>query len=139
MKAKPTTTKLITKQWYAATLIVRVRIEDHPGPFTCAGQIHLIHARSAEKAYKKAYKVGRAQETCHLNEEGKMVYREFVGIQDLNLVASPLTDGVLVKSREFTHSMPQILVHTQDEMSAFGKPLETGWRLAGESASVLED
>ena len=54
MSPKASTTKLNKKQWYAATLIVRVRIEDHPGPYVCHEQVRLIQARSAEKAYKKA-------------------------------------------------------------------------------------
>ena len=127
MSPKASTTKINKKQWYAATLIVRVRIEDHLGPHVCFDQVRLIQARSAEKAYKKAYKVGKAQDTCHLNDDGKMVYREFVGLQDLNVIDGSLVDGVLIKSREFSHGMPQVLVRMQDEMSAFGKPLESSW------------
>src|SRR5215470_9160698 len=110
MSPKASTTKLNKKQWYAATLIVRVRIEDHPGPYACHEQVRLVQARSAEKAYKKAYKMGKEQDTCHLNEDGKMVYREFVGLQDLSVVDGSLADGVLIKSREFSHGMPQVLV-----------------------------
>ena len=138
MSPKASTTKLNKKQWYAATLIVRVRIEDHPGPYVCHEQVRLIQARSAEKAYKKAYKVGKAQDTCYLNEDGKMVYREFVGLQDLNMVDGSLVDGVLIKSREFSHGMPQVLVRMQDEMSAFGKPLESGWHGMDETVPIHE-
>lgn len=139
MPSKPVTPKPDMKQWYAATLIVRLRPEDHPGPYTCYGQIHLIHARSAEKAYKKAYKLGKAQDTCFLNNDGKMVFREFIGLQDLNLVGPQLDDSILVKSREFIHSMPQILVHTQDELSAFGKSPNSGWQIVAEVTAATEE
>jgi len=132
MSAKSSTAKPNKKHWFAATLIVRDRIEDHEGSYTCDEQIRLIHARTAEKAYKKAYKVGKAQETVYLNNAGEMVYREFVGLQDLSLIEADLKDGVEVRSRVFGHRAPQKLVHTQDELSAFVPTLRGEWQIVGE-------
>ena len=139
MSPKTPTAKPNRKQWYAATLIVRDRVEDHNGSYTCDEQIRLIHARSAEKAYKKAYKVGKAQETVYLNNAGEMVYREFVGLQDLSLIESNLIDGVEVRSRVFGHIAPQNLVHTQDELSAFVTTVHGSWQIIGEVLPVQDD
>ncbi|MBI1276845.1 MAG: DUF4288 domain-containing protein [Anaerolineaceae bacterium] len=139
MSAKSSSTKPNKKRWFAATLIVRDRIEDHEGSYTCDEQIRLIHARTAEKAYKKAYKVGKAQETVSLNNSGEMVYCEFVGLQDLSLIPSDLADGAEIRSRIFTHIAPQELVHTQDELSIFGSPFQKEWRIIGEEHVVHDD
>ena len=136
---KTTTAKVNKKQWYAATLIVRDRIEDHQKSSTCDEQIRLIQAKTAEKAYKKAYKVGKAQETVYLNVAGEMVYREFVGLQDLSLVETALADGVEVRSRIFSDDAPEKLVHTQDELSAFGQPLKGEWQIVSEALPVHDD
>ena len=136
---KTTTAKVNKKQWYAATLIVRDRIEDQQKSSTCDEQIRLIQAKTAEKAYKKAYKLGKAQETVYLNGAGEMVYREFVGLQDLSLIATTLADGLEVKSRIFSHNAPETLVHTQDELSAFGMPPSGEWQIVAEETPVHDD
>ena len=135
----PKTAKVNQKQWYAATLIVRDRVEDNQKSFTCDEQIRLIQARTAEKAYKKAYKLGKAQETVYLNVAGEMVYREFVGLQDLSLIVVALDDGAEIRSRLFSHDAPQTLVHTQDELSAFGMPLSGEWQIVAEALPVHDD
>jgi hypothetical protein len=139
MSSKNTTAKLDKKRWFAATLIIRDRVEDHNGSYTCDEQIRLIHARSAEKAYKKAYKVGKAQETVYLNNGGQMVYREFVGLQDLSQIEGALTDSIKVRSRLFEHDAPQKLVHIQSELSIFGNPLQGEWQILGEVIPVQDD
>ncbi len=139
MSPKTPTAKQDKKQWYAATLIVRDRVEDNDASYTCDEQIRLIHARSAEKAYNKAYKVGKAQETVYLNNAGEMVYREFVGLQDLSLIQTDLADGVELRSRIFAHAAPQELVHTQDELRIFGAALPSEWRIIGEAIPVHDD
>ncbi len=139
MSPKTATAKVNKKQWYAATLIMRDRVEDQQKSYTCDEQIRLIHARTAEKAYKKAYKLGKAQETVYLNVAGEMVYREFVGLQDLSLIEAALDDGAEIRSRIFSHDAPQTLVHTQNELSAFGMPLGGEWRLVDETLPVRDD
>ena len=139
MSPKTPTAKVNKKLWYAATLIIRDRVEDHTGAYTCDEQIRLIHARTAEKAYKKAYKLGKAQETVYLNVAGEMVYREFVGLQDLSLIEVDLADGVEIRSRAFTDDVPQALVHTQDELSAFGISLDGTWRIVDEVLPIYDD
>jgi hypothetical protein len=139
MSPKIPTTKPNKKRWYAATLIVRERIEDHDGSYTCDEQIRLIHARSAEKAYKKAYKIGKAQETVYLNNAGEMVYREFVGLQDLSLIETDLADGIKVRGRLFSHIAPQNLVHTQEELSAFVGIRLGEWQIVGEEISIYDE
>ena len=139
MSPKTSTAKASKKLWYAATLIVRDRVEDHQKVSTCDEQIRLIQARTAEKAYKKAYKLGKAQETVYLNAAGEMVYREFVGLQDLSLIEGALDDGVEIHSRVFSHDAPESLVHTQDELSAFGMPLTGEWQIVAEALPVHDD
>ena len=136
---KTATAKVNKKQWFAATLIVRDRVEDQQKSSTCDEQIRLIQAKTAEKAYKKAYKLGKAQETVYLNGAGEMVYREFVGLQDLSLIEAALDDGAEVRSRVFTHDAPETLVHTQDELSAFGMPLTGEWQIVAEETPVHDD
>ncbi len=138
MPSKSPTAKVDKKQWYLAILIVRDRVEDHQITSTCDEQTRLIHARSAEKAYKKAYKLGKAQETVYLNNAGEMVYREFVGLHDLSVIQGALTDGVEIKSRVFSHAKPQELVHTQDELTVFGTPLRGEWQLIGEALPIRD-
>jgi hypothetical protein len=135
----PKTAKVNKKQWYAATLIIRDRIEDHQKSYSCDEQIRLIQAKTAEKAYKKAYKLGKAQETVYLNVAGEMVYREFVGLQDLSLIVAALDDGAEVRSRVFSHDSPQSLVHTQDELSAFGMSLRGEWQIVAEEIPIHDD
>ncbi len=139
MSPKTATAQVKQKLWYAATLIMRDRVEDHQKSSTCDEQIRLIHARTAEKAYKKAYKLGKAQETVYLNNAGEMVYREFIGLQDLSLIEAALDDGAEIRSRVFTHDDPQTLVHTQDELSAFGIPPSGEWQIMGEAFPVHDD
>ena len=136
---KTPTAKVNKKQWFAATLIVRDRVEDHQKSSTCDEQIRLIQAKTAEKAYNKAYKLGKAQETVYLNGAGEMVYREFVGLQDLSLIETTLGDGVEVRSRIFSHDAPERLVHTQDELSAFGMPPNGEWQTVAEETPVRDD
>ena len=139
MSPKTSTAKVNKKQWFAATLIMRDRVEDHQKSYSCDEQIRLIQARTAEKAYKKAYKLGKAQETVYLNVAGEMVYREFVGLQDLSLIEMALADGIEIRSRVFGHDAPQQLVHTQDELSAFGMPLSHEWHAMDEALPVHDD
>lgn len=137
MSFKMPTSKSSKKQWYAATLIIRNRVEDQTGPYTCDEQVRLIQARSDDKAYKKAYKLGKAEETVRLNADGDMVYVEFVGLADMRQIQGGLTDGVQVKSRSFVHSAPQILALMKEELALFSQPQQE-WRLEGEAA-VVED
>ncbi len=139
MSPKTPTAKQDKKQWYAATLIIRDRVEDQDDSYTCDEQIRLLHARTADKAYKKAYKIGKAQETVYLNNAGEMVYREFVGLQDLSLITADLVDGAEIKSRIFAHEAPQNLVHTQDELSLFGAALPKEWLIIGEVLPIHDD
>lgn len=138
MSHKTADAKPNKKHWFAATLIIRDRIEDHEGICNCDEQIRLIRARTAEKAYKKAYKVGKAQETVYLNNAGEMVYREFVGLQDLTRIEGSLTDGIKIRSRLFEHDAPQKLVHIQSELSIFGNPLQGEWQIIDESILVQD-
>ena len=139
MSPKIPTTKVNKKQWYVAVLIVRDRVEDHQSSSICDEQLRLIQARTADKAYKKAYKLGKAQETVYLNNAGEMVYREFVGLQDLSLIEGALADGVEIKSHVFSHPAPQELVHTQDELTIFGTPLHGEWQVVGEALPIRDD
>ena len=139
MSPKTSTAKVNKKQWFAATLIMRDRVEDHQKSYSCDEQIRLIQARTAEKAYKKAYKLGKAQETVYLNVAGEMVYREFVGLQDLSLIEVALADGIEIRSRIFSHDTPQSLVHTQDELRAFGMPLAGEWHIIGDALPIHDD
>ena len=68
-----------------------------------------------------------------------MVYREFVGLQDLSLIQTALADGVEIRSRLFSHDAPQSLVHMQDELSAFGMPLRGEWQIVAEVTPVHDD
>ena len=139
MSPKTSTAKVNKKLWYSATLIIRDRVEDHSGAYTCDEQIRLVHARTAEKAYKKAYKLGKAQETVYLNVAGEMVYREFVGLQDLSLIENAMADGIEIRSRIFNHDAPQDLVHTQDELSAFGMSRQGEWQIVAEELPIYDD
>lgn len=135
MNDKPPGAKSTKKQWYAATLIIRHRIEDHNEPYQCDEEVRLIHARTPDKAYTKAYKLGKAQETCILNDAGEMVYVEFVGLADLCLIDSPLNDGAKIKTRKFVHSAPHIFALMKEELSLF-KTAKGDWRIQGEAQAT---
>ena len=138
MSSKTPTSKASKKQWYAATLLIRSRVEDQTGPYTCDEQVRLIHARTDDKAYKKAYKLGKAEETVRLNADGDMVYVEFVGLAELSQLEGALTDGVRVKSRSFVHSAPQILALMKEELTLFSQP-QKEWRLEAEAVPVEDE
>lgn len=124
------------KHWYAATLIFRLRVEDQPEPYSCDEQVRLISARSPEKAYKKVYKLGTDQNTYHLNDAGEMVSLEFVGLANLTLIDSALTDGIKITSRQFVHSAPHMLALTQDELPIFAKPPQGQWHIKTDESPI---
>lgn len=139
MTSKSTSSKTSKKDWYAATLIIRLRVEDDNGPYTCDEQVRLIRARTADKAYTKAYKLGKAQETVQLNDAGDMVYVEFVGLADLSRIDGSLDDGVKVKSRHFVHSAPQILSLMKEELALFNPSQHKEWRIIAENVPVQDE
>jgi len=49
----------------------------------CEEKIILIFAQSAENALKMAQKIGKKSEHNYLNDEGNLVFYEFVGVLDL--------------------------------------------------------
>ncbi len=139
MTSKSASSKASKKDWYAATLIIRLRVEDDNSPYTCDEQVRLIRARTADKAYAKAYKLGKAQETVRLNDAGDMVYVEFVGLADLNRIDGTLDDGIKIKSRQFVHSAPQILTLMKEELALFNPSQQKEWRLIAENIPVQDE
>lgn len=139
MTSKSSTSKADKKQWYAATLIIRLRVEDDNGPYPCDEQVRLVRARTPDKAYAKAYKLGKEQETVTLNDAGEMLYVEFVGLADLTLIDGSLDDGVKIKSRLFVHSAPQILALMKEELSLFSASPPKEWRIVVETAPVQDE
>jgi Domain of unknown function (DUF4288) len=127
------------KQWYVATLIIRCRVEDDPDPYTCDEQVRLIRARSPEKAYKKALKLGKKEEDSYTNVYGGMVYWEFVGFEDIAELESRIADGVEIRSRLFGHANPDSLVHAKNKLFRIGGSPRPEYRIINEDIPVDDD
>ncbi len=71
---------------YSAKLLFQFRIDlgaDTVKRRTCEERIILIEARSASSALAEAKRKGKQAEHDYENDEGNMVYFEFIGVMDL--------------------------------------------------------
>jgi hypothetical protein len=107
--------------WYAATLIMRCRIEDNPqSPTTCLEQIHLIQAEEENLAYEKALQLGKSAEHSYKNYQGSDVYWEFVGLENLEeIFDETIQDGTEIRSRRLLVEDPLTLVRGKDGLTIF--------------------
>lgn len=119
MNHKDTKKKKHKKQWYVATLIIRCRVANEPAPYTCDEQIRLIRARSPEKAYEKAIKLGKEQEVNYLNENGEDVYWEFLGLEELHELEEPIRDSLEIRSRLSEQIDPALKVVPKERLWVF--------------------
>ncbi|HRJ11125.1 MAG TPA: DUF4288 domain-containing protein [Prosthecobacter sp.] len=81
-----------SKPWYAATLIVEVRVE---GRKTCDAHLNtvLIQAASPEDAHAKALVLGKEADADFINLQGRKAVLRFRGLRDLTFVCDELEHG----------------------------------------------
>lgn len=73
-------------QQYAAKLLLQYRVEKNGRSSKlriCEERIVLLEARSADAAFQKAMRAGKAGQHRYKNSTGGVVYVEFVGVLDL--------------------------------------------------------
>jgi uncharacterized protein DUF4288 len=107
------------QKWYIATLIIRSRVGDEPGPYTCDEQIRVIRAFNADAAYEKAVQISTGEEQTYENSDGENVFWEFVGLEDLEELDSAIRDGTDIRSRLFGHPNPESLVSLRERLQIF--------------------
>lgn len=76
---------------YNATLLFqyRVMVDGNPGKFRiCEKSMILIDAKNASTALTRAKKIGRRREYESINDEGRKLYFEFVGVLDMVNIGS---------------------------------------------------
>jgi len=124
----------MSDQWYAATIIMCIRIEGRDQrEWTCDEQVRILLAPDDETAYQKAMQLGKQEEQSYSNSEGETVYWEFVGLEDLVEMWGPPTDGAEIRSHLFDSRNPMRFVHRKEEMQVFHRQ-----RLRNSNGKVLE-
>lgn len=104
--------------WYIATLIIRCRVDgETQDVWTCDEQVRLIKAFSHEEAYEKSIRLGTSEEHSYSNSAGQIVYWEFVGLVDIEVLE--LRDGQELTSHIFRHTNPDSLVVSRNRLSIF--------------------
>lgn len=83
--------------WYAAALRIVVLVEAEPVSRSVL-QVHLVRGDDVDGAFGAACALGRAQEEVYTNHEGRRVRWAFEAVETLDLLPSPLVDGVEVYS-----------------------------------------
>jgi hypothetical protein len=79
-------------RWYLADVVLEHTVESDPRNVVHVN-IHLVEADSPERAYQKAYGLGRDAEQVYANSDGKEVRVVFRGLRDLNVIHEALEDG----------------------------------------------
>jgi hypothetical protein len=130
----------MSDNWYAATLIIRIRVGDREQrEWTCDEQIHILCAPDDEAAYEKALQLGKQEELSYLNSEGETVYWEFLGLEDLAEMWGSPTDGAEIRSHLFDSRNPLRNVQRKDEMQVFrAQRLRRDKRTAGEIIAEMD-
>lgn len=109
--------------WFVVTIVLKCRIAEGPmmsGEWRCSQDIHLVRAANREAAYERALEIGKSQETSYLNAQGELVKWEFVGLENVEELASRvIRDGVEIWSRTFYTNDPEALVVGKEGLSVF--------------------
>ncbi len=109
--------------WYVITIVVKCKVAEGPvmpGEWGCSQDIHLVRAADREAAYERALEIGKSAETSYLNDQGQLVKWEFVGLENVEELASRvIRDGMEIWSRIFYTSDPEALVVGKEGLSVF--------------------
>jgi len=107
-------------KWYSAIIIVECKVAGATGPSLCDEQIHIIHARDAESAYRKAIRCGEEENHEYENNEGKTVRWIFKGLGDLvELRFNDIASGCEVWSTLHQGVSAKKLVADKDDLTVF--------------------
>lgn len=109
--------------WFVATIILKCEVDGKPttpGEWTCIEQIHLLRGSTRDEAYEKALTIGRSQETSYQNTEGKPVTWKFIGLENLEELASNrVRDGMEIWGRTFHTEYPEAFTPDKEGLSVF--------------------
>jgi hypothetical protein len=100
---------------------MKCRIEGQPQiPVTCFEQVHLIEAENDDSAYEEAIQLGKSEEHSYKNFQGRTVYWEFVGLENLEeILDETLQNGTEVRSRRLIVDDPSTLVRGKERLTIF--------------------
>ncbi len=102
--------------WYLAELVEEITVGGEANNAVHVNVI-LLRADSPEKAFEKAMKHGKSDETTYLNPEDKLVTIHFCGLRDLLVIYEDLEDGAEILWEEYVGL-------SAEEMRNYIKPKE---------------
>jgi hypothetical protein len=108
-------------EWWIAETVEEFTIEGQTGN-TVHRNFILIHARSADEAYRKALEFGRASESTYQNPDGNEVAARFRGIKSLDVIHDKLEDGAELLFYSDTNLSPEqvaALIPPKEKLQAF--------------------
>lgn len=109
--------------WFVATIILKCEVDEKPttpGEWTCIEQVHLVRGSNRDDAFEKAQALGKSEETSYQNAEGKTVTWKFIGLENLEELASKrVRDGIEVWGRIFHTQYPEAFTPEKEGLSVF--------------------
>jgi hypothetical protein len=107
-------------KWYSVKIIVECNVVGSSGPSLCEEQIHVILAKNAESAYRKAMRCGEAENHEYENSEGEIVCWVFKGLGDLvELCINDIVSGSEVWSTLHHEVSAKDLVIDKKDLTVF--------------------
>jgi hypothetical protein len=101
-------------RWYLADVVLELTVKGDPRNVVHINT-HLVQAKSAEQAYRKARALGQASEQTFTNSTGKQVRAVFRGLRNLDVIHDALDDGA-----ELTYS--ECVAVPEDELKTWLLP-----------------
>ena len=108
-------------RWFLADLVLEFRIQDDARNVIHINTL-LIRAKTPERAYLRATKLGRKAEKEYENSDGKTVRVIFRGLQDLKVIYEKLKHGAEIMYDErtaLTERQVAKLVSSKEELGVF--------------------
>jgi hypothetical protein len=106
--------------WYVAELVVCCRVgKITKGRMLYDRQVKVLRASTHEAAYKRALELGKEENHSYKNSAGKMVYWQFVGLGNLELLQNnEILDGTEIYSR-LQRGHPKSEVRRKKDLTVF--------------------
>jgi hypothetical protein len=108
-------------EWFLAELVVEIRVESYKRNIVHINY-GLIRARTPERAYREALKLGKRANRTYENPNGKSVTHRFLGLRNVDAIFEPLEHGceiMFVERVGMNAASIRKLVRSKRELEAF--------------------
>jgi hypothetical protein len=108
-------------EWFLAKLVEEIRVQGCKRNIVQINYI-LIRARTPERAYREAIKLGRQANRTYENPHDKTMTHRFLGLHDLDAIHDPLEHGceiMFVERIGMSAAGTRKLVRSKRELEAF--------------------